>query len=361
MFKADFKYYKSKHPNPELSAIINIKESFTEQKRIIAAFDPKASSTLPRSLGLKSVTEWNICELSTNPGLIFIVNPFTTVGQRYWVSRCLQDYTRKPNRLNLDAHGDVEPDGDWWERCHRNGEVDELLLKKLRWATLGYHHNWDTKVYSEDARDTFPLDLSSLCEFVAKAAGLGGFAAQAAIVNFYHMDSTLSGHTDHSEANREAPLLSFSFGQSAIFLLGGPTVDEKPSAILVESGDVVIMSGPSRLCYHGVPRILPARATPWLGAGPESADGDAATVQTDTPCPGTDVGLLGKCSDESFWSSFGRYLRTSRINVNVRQVLLPGESRILGPSSCVGARHCSCEYSMVKLECTIEKNNSNSM
>jgi alkylated DNA repair dioxygenase AlkB len=28
-------------------------------------------------------------------------------------------------------------------------------------------------------------------------------------VNYYHMDSTLSGHTDNSEQNKEAPLFSF--------------------------------------------------------------------------------------------------------------------------------------------------------
>jgi alkylated DNA repair protein alkB family protein 1 len=28
-------------------------------------------------------------------------------------------------------------------------------------------------------------------------------------VNYYHMDSTLAGHTDHSELNKEAPLFSF--------------------------------------------------------------------------------------------------------------------------------------------------------
>jgi len=28
----------------------------------------------------------------------------------------------------------------------RDTEKGKLLLQKLRWATLGYHHNWDTKV-----------------------------------------------------------------------------------------------------------------------------------------------------------------------------------------------------------------------
>lgn len=34
---------------------------------------------------------------------------------------------------------------------------------------------------------------------------------------------------------------SFSFGQTAIFLLGGKTKEEKPSAIFLKSGDIVVI------------------------------------------------------------------------------------------------------------------------
>lgn len=98
------------------------------------------------------------------------------------------------------------------------------------------------------------------------------------------MDSTLSGHTDHSEFDLTAPLFSLrwvkgkiralfywkrehakvklclnplsSFGQSAIFLLGGKTRDQAPLAMYLRSGDIMIMAGDSRLAYHAVPRIL---------------------------------------------------------------------------------------------------------
>ena len=47
-----------------------------------------------------------------------------------------------------------------------------------------------------------------------------------------------------------------SFGQDAIFLLGGPTKATEPTPILLRSGDICVMSGPARLAYHAVPRIL---------------------------------------------------------------------------------------------------------
>ena len=47
-----------------------------------------------------------------------------------------------------------------------------------------------------------------------------------------------------------------SFGQSAVFLIGGESKAIQPQALLLRSGDVVVMSGPSRLAYHGVPKVL---------------------------------------------------------------------------------------------------------
>ena len=42
-----------------------------------------------------------------------------------------------------------------------------------------------------------------------------------------------------------------SFGCKAIFLLGGTSRDDNPTAMFLRSGDVVLMAGPARSCYHG--------------------------------------------------------------------------------------------------------------
>lgn len=66
------------------------------------------------------------------------------------------------------------------------------------------------KVYSESAKGEFPIDLSDLSKSLIKLLQFPNeFTAEAAIVNFYHPSSTLSGHIDHSEYNLSAPLLSF--------------------------------------------------------------------------------------------------------------------------------------------------------
>ena len=90
--------------------------------------------------------------------------------------------------------------------------VKDSLLYKLRWVTLGYHYDWTNKLYHKERHSPFPTDLSLLSRFIlASACGFPGFRAEAAIVNYYHFESTLSGHTDHSESDLTFPLISIRY------------------------------------------------------------------------------------------------------------------------------------------------------
>lgn len=109
----------------------------------------------------------------------------------------------------------------------------------------------------------------------------------------------------------------YSFGQSALFLIGGKTKDIKPDALFLHSGDILIMSKESRLCYHAVPRIISAQENPW-----DNIDCNE-NISHDKKF---DVFL--KFYDESFWKPFGNYLSASRINLNVRQVLFKNQSTL---------------------------------
>lgn len=46
-------------------------------------------------------------------------------------------------------------------------------------------------------------------------------------------------------------LCYFSLGCKAIFLLGGKSREDPPLAMFLRSGDVVLMAGEARECYHG--------------------------------------------------------------------------------------------------------------
>lgn len=110
----------------------------------------------------------------------------------------------------------------------------------------------------------------------------------------------------------------FSFGQSAIFLLGGHDKFEEPSAILLNSGDVIVMSKEARLCYHAVPKILPASSQPWSYKEVEKLN---AIVYN-----GSNFKYLRKETEmnkitNEMWAHCDSYINESRININVRQVL----------------------------------------
>lgn len=66
----------------------------------------------------------------------------------------------------------------------------------------------------------------------------------------------MGGHLDNAELEMTKPIVSLSFGNDAIFLLGGETRDTEPIPLFVQSGDVMIMGGRSRYCYHGIARIM---------------------------------------------------------------------------------------------------------
>jgi alkylated DNA repair protein alkB family protein 1 len=66
---------------------------------------------------------------------------------------------------------------------------------------------------------------------MARELDFSDFCAQAATVNYYHMDSTLSGHTDHPEPNKDAPLFSFSLTDTVLMCIWNVNDMHLPSVV----------------------------------------------------------------------------------------------------------------------------------
>lgn len=141
-FMKSFKYYKSNKPQPSLEKVINV-HCKTSQKAGVIQSGMYNKDWRASCLGLEDPIHWKIFEFAKHPGLILIKDPFTSLGQKFWIRKCLEEYPRKPNRTNIDVERHIE---DWWQECLEGNKCDRRLQKKLRWTTLGYHHNWDTKV-----------------------------------------------------------------------------------------------------------------------------------------------------------------------------------------------------------------------
>ncbi len=101
----------------------------------------------------------------------------------------------------------------------------------------------------------------------AVAAALGERAAtafhpQCYLINRYSPGRGRLGlHRDLDERDRAQPIVTLSLGAAAVFLAGGAARRDRVERVALESGDVVVMSGPIRMAYHGIDRLLPTLGT----------------------------------------------------------------------------------------------------
>jgi alkylated DNA repair protein (DNA oxidative demethylase) len=88
---------------------------------------------------------------------------------------------------------------------------------------------------------------------------LTGYAAppEACLVNLYEGDARMGLHVDSDEEAWDAPVLSISLGDTALFRIGGALRSDPTRSVRLASGDVCVLGGASRRAYHGVDRILP--------------------------------------------------------------------------------------------------------
>ncbi|PON50671.1 Alkylated DNA repair protein AlkB [Parasponia andersonii] len=266
--------------------------------------------------------------LENRPGFCFIPGGLSIEEQYLWIKESLISFPQPPNRTNHNAF--YGPIHDLFvaakekkvlvEESFSNGDpkawklVEEqevssrgkgcksisasVLLRKLRWSTLGLQFEWSKRNYDVSLpHNKIPDALCGLAKRLAAPAMPKGedFKPEAAIVNYFGLGDTLGGHLDDMEKDWSKPIVSMSLGCKAIFLLGGKSREDPPLAMFLRSGDVVLMAGKARECYHGVPRIF---------TDTENAEILALELQ------------FSKEEDHSFLE----YIQTSRININIRQV-----------------------------------------
>ncbi len=114
-----------------------------------------------------------------------------------------------------------------------------------------------------------PQAVLDCANSLTRQAGLGDYAPDACLVNRYEASGKLSLHRDFDEADFKWPIVSFSFGNDAVFLLGGMKRQDPTTTMTLRSGDVLVLGGPSRLRYHGVRRIRPGTSPIEHGVMPE--------------------------------------------------------------------------------------------
>lgn len=87
------------------------------------------------------------------------------------------------------------------------------------------------------------------------------------LINLYRGAARMGLHQDRDEADPAFPVLSISLGDTAVFRIGGTSRKDPTRSLKLASGDVCRLSGPARLAFHGVDRILPGSSALVPGGG----------------------------------------------------------------------------------------------
>ncbi|CAN6454182.1 unnamed protein product [Victoria cruziana] len=193
------------------------------------------------------------------PGMIYLRNYLTPENQVKLIKECRE--------LGKASGGFYQPSFSSGHKMH------------LHMMCLG--KNWDpeTSKYGDVRHDgTRPHDIpdyfKGLVQKVLEVAQghlknyskleLPAMNPDICIVNFYSKSGKLGLHQDKDESpgsiQKGLPVVSFSVGDSAEFLFGEDRDVEKAQKCRLDSGDVLIFGGKSRLVFHGVPTIFPDTA-----------------------------------------------------------------------------------------------------
>jgi alkylated DNA repair protein (DNA oxidative demethylase) len=175
---------------------------------------------------------------------------------------------------------------DLWARCRQLSEGPVPMYtptvrggKKMSVGMLCLGKHWNGMTYQyEDRRSDFdglavPPIPPPFAEIAHVAAADAGFEMRPdlCIMNYYGTDAKMGVHQDKDERPETIaagiPIVSVSLGDAARFVVGGLSRREPTSPIVLRSGDVLVMGGPSRLRYHGVTRILTGTAPDGTGPG----------------------------------------------------------------------------------------------
>jgi alkylated DNA repair protein alkB family protein 1 len=308
-----FQYHRRRPQDPlfhqDISQLLDF--SFPEVRS-----DPISVSQLEPSHSIPGP----IYQISTHPGFLYVPQAISPHLQEYLAFLALTEFASWPHVTNL---GPAQP------RPSQGYGVDLDKPNKLSWATLGYHYQWSTRQYISESHSVVPPILQTLAQVFASTL-VSSFTASAAIVNYYSTKSTMGGHQDDLEYDFSKPVISINLGLPAIFLLGQERKDIGPVIpILVRPGDVLILGGSSRLCFHGMARIVPLELTHRSATTSPSrpfphTNRTAMQQFLDQICHKDMENRTGHLMSDEDGEIVQRFLSNHRININIRQVLPDG-------------------------------------
>jgi alkylated DNA repair protein (DNA oxidative demethylase) len=112
----------------------------------------------------------------------------------------------------------------------------------------------------------WPQIPQSLLQLWDETTGYGA-PAEACLVNLYRAGARMGLHKDGDEPATDAPVLSLSLGDSALFRFGTASRRGQTRSLKLASGDVLMFGGPARMMYHGIDRVQAGSSSLIPGGG----------------------------------------------------------------------------------------------
>lgn len=107
-----------------------------------------------------------------------------------------------------------------------------------------------------DTGQPWPAMPAIVSEAWAELAGYE-HPPEACLINYYDGQARMGLHQDRDEADLDAPVVSLSLGDTALFRIGGTTRKSPTRSFRLASGDAMTLDGADRLAFHGVDRVVP--------------------------------------------------------------------------------------------------------
>jgi alkylated DNA repair protein (DNA oxidative demethylase) len=163
--------------------------------------------------------------------------------------------------------------------------VEMTNFGPLGWVSdeAGYRYT-ESHPYTRERWPDIPPALLELWEQTT------GYPAEpeCCLVNLYRGGARMGLHQDKDEQATDAPVLSVSLGDTALFRIGGTARRGPTKSLKLVSGDVLTFGGPARLAFHGVDRVMERTSRLIRGGGRINLTLRRVTPKSKTPDQGAD-------------------------------------------------------------------------
>ncbi|MBV0892127.1 alpha-ketoglutarate-dependent dioxygenase AlkB [Paracoccus sp. Z118] len=176
---------------------------------------------------------------------------------------CLDDAAQAELMGDVQAIWDAAPPVRPVTRWGKPMSVAMTSAGALGWTTDRRGYRYEPR--QPDGRDWPPIPPRLLALWDSVTGGAG--RPDSCLVNLYRGSARMGLHQDKDEADLSCPVVSVSLGDRALFRAGGTERGGRTDSVWLDSGDVMVLRGESRLIFHGIDRIEPGSSALVPGGG----------------------------------------------------------------------------------------------